>query len=184
MPMAHPFADELSQFVSPEEAERRVRRQIPAWQTHYTSDDYTDMTWFAPTVRFYVGRATLKAPPGFAYPEWAMNALGGVPACIDPTIRTAAKTIAATILDLMTNPVTLERARAEFIERKSQSADPAPVVRLSPAHRSSVAGIYRNPERPRMVDPGNGGGPGDGTIETHDPSGRSSFSSFSLIARA
>ena len=74
-PLAQPFADELSQLVSPEAAEAQVRRQIPAWQTHYTSDDYTDMTWFAPTVRFYVGRATLKAPSGFAYPEWAMNAL-------------------------------------------------------------------------------------------------------------
>jgi aminobenzoyl-glutamate utilization protein B len=125
-PMPQPFADELSQFVSPEEAEARVRRQIPAWQTHYTSDDYTDMTWFAPTVRFYVGRATLKAPAGFAYPEWAMNALGGVPACIDPTIRTAAKTIAGTMLDLMTSPIALERAKMELIERKSQSPDPAP----------------------------------------------------------
>jgi hypothetical protein len=64
---------------------RRRRRSggcggtFPSWQTHYTSDDYTDMTWFAPTVRFYVGRAVLKAPPGFAYPEWALNALGGMP---------------------------------------------------------------------------------------------------------
>ena len=57
---------------------RRLRRDLPSWQTHYTSDDYTDMTWFAPTVRFYVGRAVLKAPPGFAYPEWALNALGGL----------------------------------------------------------------------------------------------------------
>ena len=125
-PMAEPFSEELSQLVSPEEAERRVREQIPAWQTHYTSDDYTDMTWFAPTVRFYVGRATLKAPPGFAYPDWAMNALGGAPSCIDPTVKTAGKTIAATILDLMSNPGVLARAKAEFAERKSRAADPSP----------------------------------------------------------
>ena len=125
-PMEHPFADELSQLISPEEAERRVRQQIPSWQSHYTSDDYTDMTWFAPTVRFYVGRAMLKAPAGFAYPEWAMNALGGVPACIDPTVATAGKTIAATIIDLMSNPAALARAKSEFVERKSQSPDSAP----------------------------------------------------------
>jgi aminobenzoyl-glutamate utilization protein B len=125
-PMDQPFADELSQLVSPQEAEARIRGQIPAWQTHYTSDDYTDMTWFAPTVRFYVGRATLKAPPGFAYPEWAMNALGGVPACIDPTVRTAARTIALTILDLMTDAGALQRAKAEFAARRAQSPDPAP----------------------------------------------------------
>lgn len=125
-PMAAPFADELSQLVSPEEAERRVRTQLPSWQTHYTSDDYTDMTWFAPTVRFYVGRATLKAPQGFAYPDWAMNALGGYPASIDPTVRTAARTIAGTMLDLLQQPAALARAHAEFIERKAVADDPAP----------------------------------------------------------
>jgi aminobenzoyl-glutamate utilization protein B len=125
-PMAEPFADELSQIVSPEEAERRVRQQIPAWQSHYTSDDYTDMTWFAPTVRFYVGRAMLKAPPGFAYPDWVLNALGGAPACIDPTVATAARTISGTILDLMSNPPLLARAQAEFFARKVESDDPAP----------------------------------------------------------
>ncbi|MCX7344808.1 MAG: amidohydrolase [Alphaproteobacteria bacterium] len=124
--MPSPFADELSQLIPPEEAERRIRDQIPAWQTHYTSDDYTDMTWFAPTARFYVGRAVLKAPPGFAYPEWALNALGGIPACIDPTIATAGKTIAATILDLMLDRGTLAQAKAEFADRKAKEADPVP----------------------------------------------------------
>ena len=84
-PMASPFADELSRLIAPKEAEARIRREIPAWQTHYTSDDYTDMTWHAPAVRYYVGRATLKGAPGFAYPDWMMNALGGIPATIDPT---------------------------------------------------------------------------------------------------
>lgn len=123
-PMEEPFADELGELVPPEEAERRVRQQIPAWQTHYTSDDYTDMTWFAPTVRFYIGRAVLKGPPGFAYPEWALNALGGIPACIDPTVETAAKTIAATILDLMTDPAALGAAKEEFAARRAVAADP------------------------------------------------------------
>ena len=109
-------------LISPEEAERRVRAEIPAWQTHYTSDDYTDMTWFAPTVRFYVGRATLKGPAGYAYPEWALNALGGIPACIDPTVRTAAKTIAATILDLMTDKAASPAPRREFYRAEIQCA--------------------------------------------------------------
>ena len=125
-PMDHPYADELSRLIAPQEAERRVRLQIPAWQTHYTSDDYTDMTWHAPTVRFYVGRAALKPLPGVTFPDWALNALGGIPATIDPTIDTAAKTIAATILDLMTDKAALARAQAEFQERKSVAADPGP----------------------------------------------------------
>lgn len=126
LPMDQPFADELSELVPPQEAERRLRRDLPSWQSHYTSDDYTDMTWFAPTVRFYVGRAVLKGPPGFAYPEWALNALGGMPSCIDPTVETAGRTIAATILDLMTDRAVLDRAQAEFRQRKAASPDPHP----------------------------------------------------------
>jgi aminobenzoyl-glutamate utilization protein B len=125
-PMDRPLADELSELIEPKEAENRVRRDIPAWQTHYTSDDYTDMTWFAPTVRFYVGRATLKAPQGFAYPDWALNALGGIPATIDPTVACAARTIAGTILDLMTDKPALARAKAEFATRRAAAADPGP----------------------------------------------------------
>ncbi|MCB1426262.1 MAG: amidohydrolase, partial [Notoacmeibacter sp.] len=131
-PMAEPFADELGKLIPPQEAERRVRTQIPAWQTHYTSDDYTDMTWFAPTARFYVGRAVLKAPPGFAYPEWALNALGGIPACIDPTVETAARTIAGTMLDLMTDPAALARAKQEFADRRAASADADPWCDYAP----------------------------------------------------
>ncbi len=131
-PMDNPFAGELSELVPPQEAERRLRRDLPSWQTHYTSDDYTDMTWHAPTVRFYVGRAVLKGPAGFAYPEWALNALGGIPATIDPTVDTAGKTIAATILDLMTDSAALARARAEFTERKAQAQDPGPWCDYAP----------------------------------------------------
>jgi len=115
-----------------DEAERRLRRDLPSWQTHYTSDDYTDMTWFAPTVRFYVGRAVLKAPPGFAYPEWALNALGGIPATIDPTVETAGKTIAGTIIDLMTDEAALARAQAELRERKAKAQDPDPWCDYAP----------------------------------------------------
>jgi len=131
-PMDHPYAEELSELIAPQEAERRIRQTIPAWQTHYTSDDYTDMTWFAPAVRFYIARPVLKAPPGFAYPDWVMNALGGIPASIDPTIMTAGKTVAGTILDLMTDKSALARAQEEFRTRKAASADPGPWCDYAP----------------------------------------------------
>ena len=118
-PMAKPFIPEIEELIAPEVAERQLRDGLPAWQTHYTSDDYTEMTWHAPTARFYVGRPALRAPDGFAYPDWAMNALGGIPETIDPMIVTAAKTISATILDLLADQKTLARAKAEFDERTS-----------------------------------------------------------------
>jgi aminobenzoyl-glutamate utilization protein B len=116
-PMARPFIREIEELIEPRTAEEKIRADIPAWQTHYTSDDYTDMSWHAPTARFYVGRAALKAPAGFHYPDWVMNALGGIPETIDPTITTAAKTIAGTILELLTDTAILARAKAEFIDR-------------------------------------------------------------------
>ena len=104
-------------LVEPRAAERELRQTLPPWQTHSTSDDYTDMCWHAPTVRLYVGRPMLKAPTGYRYPDWAMNALGGIRACIDPMIFCASRTIGATMVDLLTRPDILERAKAEFVER-------------------------------------------------------------------
>jgi aminobenzoyl-glutamate utilization protein B len=90
---------------------------MPPSQANSTSDDYTEYCWHCPTVRFYIARPMLKAPPGFAYPAWAMNALGGIRASIDPMIRTAAKVVGATIVDLMSDRDLLARAKAEFEER-------------------------------------------------------------------
>jgi aminobenzoyl-glutamate utilization protein B len=46
-----------------------------------------------------------------------MNALGGLKSCIDPMIRTAAKTIGATIMDLLSNADLLHNAQAEWRHR-------------------------------------------------------------------
>lgn len=117
-PMDEPFLADLSRLTPPREAEEAFRAQLPAWQMHYAADDYVDYTWHAPTVRLYVGRPTLQPPrPGYRYPEWTRNAMGGVPACIDPMWSKAAAVIATTLLDLLTDPAGLARARAEFDER-------------------------------------------------------------------
>jgi aminobenzoyl-glutamate utilization protein B len=117
-PMAQPILDQMRELHTPEQTEAGVRAELPPWQLNYTSDDYTDWTWHTPTVRLIVGRATLIPPrPGFQYPGWSWNALGGFPATIDPTIECAAKTIAGTIVDLLANPGELAKARAEFEER-------------------------------------------------------------------
>ncbi|WP_080872792.1 peptidase M20 [Oceanobacillus timonensis] len=116
--MDDPFLDEIEELISPQEAERKMRTILPYWQEHFTSDDYTEYCWHAPTVRLYIGRPALKSPvSGFNYPTWVMNALGGIPECIDPMIMTASKTVGMTIIDLLTKPELLKKAKDEFNNR-------------------------------------------------------------------
>lgn len=128
-PTPAPFLEQTEQLVEPWEAEEQLRQHLPATQRNWTSDDYVEMTWYAPTVRFYVARPTLAPQPGGAgYPAWVMNALGGIPATIDPMIRTTARVVAGTLLDLMRTPETLQRARAEHQRRKADAGLLAPLL--------------------------------------------------------
>ncbi|MGC5700071.1 amidohydrolase [Pseudomonas sp. NFXW11] len=115
--MQRPFLAATETLIEPQECERQMRLQMPAWQNYLTSDDYPEYTWHCPTVRLLVARPMLSAPPGVVYPDWVSNALGGMRQTIDPMIDVAAKTIAATLVDLLTEPQLLAAARAEFVER-------------------------------------------------------------------
>jgi aminobenzoyl-glutamate utilization protein B len=113
-----PFPDAIQTLTPPAVAEERIRAQIPPWQTNYTSDDYVEYTWHCPTVRLYVGRPQLRAPrPGWVCPPWAYNALGGVPACIDPMWEKGAEVTALTFLELLEDPAALAACRSEFERR-------------------------------------------------------------------
>lgn len=117
-PMDAPFLEACETLIDPESAERELRKQLPEWQKNFTSDDYTEFCWHAPTVRLYIARPTLKAPAaGYKYPAWVMNALGGIRETIDPMITCASKTIGGTIIDLLTQPEILAQAQQEFKER-------------------------------------------------------------------
>lgn len=117
-PMERPFLPMTEELIEPQEAERRLRAMLPASQRHFTSDDYTEYCWHAPTVRLYVGRPTLApAPDGRPYPGWVSNALGGLRETIAPTIEVAAQTIAMTVIDGVCDADLRARAKAEFIER-------------------------------------------------------------------
>lgn len=125
-PMDKPFLDECEQLITPQDAEAALREHLAPWQKNWTSDDYVEMTHYAPTVRFYVSRPALKPAPGHgAYPGWVMNALGGIPETIDPTIETAGKTIAGTFLDLLIRTDVLAEARSEFDRRVAEDPMPA-----------------------------------------------------------
>ena len=116
-PMAEPFLPGISELMPPEEAERQLRAMLPSTQKNFTSDDYTEYSWHAPTARFYIGRPALAAPEGYAYPAWVMNALGGHSACIDPMILVASQVIAHSLLDCLLSPALLDKAQAEFTQR-------------------------------------------------------------------
>ena len=117
VPMTDPFIDEMSQLIAPETAEAILRQDLPPSQLNSTSDDYTDMTWHAPTARFYVARPALKTLPGQSYPAWVMNALGGIPATINPMVQTAAKILALAALRIIEDKAVRDGAMKEFKER-------------------------------------------------------------------
>jgi len=116
-----PILPECEALISPQEAEAILRQSLPPNQLNSTSDDYTDMTWHAPTARFYIARPALRGGP---YPAWAMNALGGMPATIDPMVQTAASVLAMSALRLLEDDKMRKAARDEFARRTSEHSIP------------------------------------------------------------
>lgn len=112
-----PFIEECERLIAPRDAEAILRRDLAPSQVNSTSDDYTDMCWHTPTARFYVARPALRQAGGRPYPAWAMNALGGIPATIDPMVVCAAKTVALTALRLLEDQQARRAAMEEFVER-------------------------------------------------------------------
>ena len=89
---------------------------------------------------------------------WTRNALGGMPSAIDPGIFVAAgSTIGATLVDLLTWPEEVARARAEFNERTGGGVGgskwvPPLLPGLSPAGRPPLAGVRHDAARRGVVD--------------------------------
>ncbi len=119
----NPFLKESENIIDPKVADAIVRRDLPPSQLNFTSDDYTEMCWHAPTARLYIARPMLAPVKGFSYPNWVMNALGGIPETIDPMILTAAKTISLSFIAMLTNPDKLNAAKSEFIRRTGGGID-------------------------------------------------------------
>ncbi|MFQ6123755.1 MAG: amidohydrolase [Candidatus Heimdallarchaeota archaeon] len=115
--MTDPFTNDCQRLLTLEEGERSLRKLLPQWQTHYSSDDYVEYTWHAPSARVYTAKAVLKPIEGARYPTWTALALTGERSTIDPMIFTGAKVIACCFIDLLSNPEILNKAKVEFKER-------------------------------------------------------------------
>ena len=116
-PMADPLTTECRILTTPQKYEVNQRRILPPWVPNFGSDDYVEYTWHAPTCRLWTARANLRPAAGLVYPAWTRLALGGIRSTIDPMIFTAAKTIGASMVELLTEPKELEKAWAEFNKR-------------------------------------------------------------------
>ena len=121
----NPLIDACTTLTDPQEAERVLRHDLPPSQANSTSDDYTDMSWHTPLARFYIARPALKGGP---YPPWAMNALGGMPPLIDPTVIAAARVLARSALVLLTDRDRRDAAWQEFETRRAQAGSIPPLA--------------------------------------------------------
>jgi aminobenzoyl-glutamate utilization protein B len=117
-PMENPFLDDNERLMPPAEirdpaAPRLARVADPLHlgrlcRLHLTRADRAALDDAA---------AAAPAEPRLRNPAWAHNTLGGLLAAIDPGIFLGAKTIAATLLDLLTEPALLQQAQDEFRDR-------------------------------------------------------------------
>jgi len=117
-PMEEPLTGECQEIAPIDASDRDIRYNFPRWVETQGSDDYVDYQWTAPSTRLLTANAVLRNPdPNKPLPDWVRYAMNGYPACVDPGIMTAAKTIGSTIVDIITHPDELAQAKKEFEER-------------------------------------------------------------------
>ena len=96
----------------PEEYEEQRRNNLPPNQKKSGSDDYVEFSWHCPTVWIQVYVPSIRVP-GVRLPSWTHFALCGMKGVIDKSIITAGKTISGTMLDLIIDPIQLEKCKEE-----------------------------------------------------------------------
>jgi aminobenzoyl-glutamate utilization protein B len=117
-PMDDPLTKGCQEITPIESSDDDIRYNFPNWVSTQGSDDYVDYQWTAPSTRLYTANATLMNPdPNKPLPSWARWAMNGHSPCIDPGIITAAKTLGATMVEILTNPSGLAKAKDEFNKR-------------------------------------------------------------------
>jgi aminobenzoyl-glutamate utilization protein B len=119
-PLKEPFTKECQEISALNASDKDIRYNFPEWVASQGSDDYVDYQWTAPSTRLMTANAILVNPnPNKSLPPWVQYAMNGYSPCVDPGIITAAKTIGITVIDLLINPLELEKAKKEFNKRTS-----------------------------------------------------------------
>jgi aminobenzoyl-glutamate utilization protein B len=87
------------------------------------ADDVNEFCWHAPTARIYVAHGLRTTH----LPNWARAAFCRGEAA-HPTVITAAKAVAFSVLDLMTDPAALAEATEEYNRRAEAGGRPGPYI--------------------------------------------------------
>ena len=120
------FAEKISESLGLKSLDTREATDIQPFQEIEPADGSTDVG----DVSFTVPTAGLSAAtwvPGTPAHSWQAVAAGGTGIGLK-AMMVAAKTLAASAIDLMTDPKTLARARAEFEERRGPDFQYVPLL--------------------------------------------------------
>jgi aminobenzoyl-glutamate utilization protein B len=107
---------------------------------HGGADDVNEFAWHTPTCWIHVTYA-FRAPGNFNVPSWSTAALARTNVA-HQTVLTAAKAMALTATELLTNPSELQKAQAEYQERTKEGSMP---VALPPDVQPPIDAIYSFP---------------------------------------
>lgn len=112
-----PYSAACRNLVDPEEYEAQVRVSLPPWQKNIMAEPYVEFTHYAPTVWLFTGKPVVRETYEWLWNHWSTVALNGFTPAIEQTWMSASRAIAASMLDLVTEPALLEACQAEFRER-------------------------------------------------------------------
>lgn len=114
---ADPFSATCRAIVDPEVYEAQVRQSLPPWQKNITAEPYVEYTHYAPTAWLFTGKPVVRENYEWLWNHWSTVAINGFTPAIEQTWLSAARAIAGTMLDLLTEPALLAACRQEFRER-------------------------------------------------------------------
>ena len=120
------FATEISKTLGPDPLQAEIAREVQPFKTEgraYGSTDVGDVSFVVPTAGIRIATWV----PGTPAHSWQAVAAGGTNIGLKG-MMVAAKTLAATAIDLYSNPRALEEARTEFEERRGADFTYVPLL--------------------------------------------------------